>query len=124
MGRTLERQGEWKNARELYRISAIPRPAGTLQALTGERIAGMANWRQYHILRRSGDIPGAIHVLEQMLQRRQMPGEACVALSKLYEHKLKDIPRALTYAEMARNHPGDEEALRRRIERLRGRMED
>ena len=124
MGKTLERQGEWRNARELYRISAIPRPAGTLAALTGERIAGMANWRQYHILRRSGDIPGAIHVLEQMLQRRQMPGEVCVALSKLCEHKLKDFPRALYYAEMARKYPGDEEALRKRIERLRGRMED
>jgi hypothetical protein len=63
-------------------------------------------------------------VLEQMLQRRQMPHEACVALSKLYEHKLKDIPQALYYAEKAHSYPGDEEALRRRIERLRSRMED
>ena len=124
MGRTLERQGEWKPARELYRITAIPRPAGTLAALTGERIAGLANWRQYHLLRRSGDVDGAIHVLEQMLQRRQLPGEACVALAKLYEHQKKDLPRALEYAERARQYPGDDEALRRRIERLRGRMED
>ena len=124
MGRALERQGEWKPARELYRITAIPRPAGTLAALTGERIAGLANWRQYHILRRSGDIDGAIRILEQMLQRRQLPGEACVALAKLYEHQKKDLPRALEYAERARKTLGDDEALRRRIERLRGRMED
>ena len=124
MGRSLERQGEWKPARELYRISAIPRPAGTLAALTGERVAGMANWRQYHLLRRSGDVNGAIRVLETMLQLRQMPGEACVALAKLYEHRLKDYPRALFYAERAREHLNDDESLRRRIERLRGRMED
>ena len=124
MGRALERQGEYKRARELYRVSAIPRPAGTLAALTGERIAGMANWRQYHLLRRSGDVQGAIRVLEQMLQRRQMPGEACVALAKLYEHQLKDIPRALRCAEAARQYLGDDEMLRGRIARLRGRMED
>ena len=124
MGLALEKQGERKSARELYRITAIPRPAGTLQALTGERIAGMANWRQYHILRRSGDAAGAARVLEQMLQRRQMPGEACVALAKLYEHQLKDVPRALDYALRAEKYLGDDEGLRRRIERLRGRMED
>ena len=124
MGRTLERQGEWKPARELYRISAIPRPAGTLAALTGERIAGMANWRQYHLLRRSGDVEGAIRVLETMLQRRQMPGEACVALSKLYEHRVRDYSRALDYALRARAHMKDDETLCRRIERLRGRMEE
>lgn len=123
MGRALERQGEWRPAREVYRIAAMPRPAGTLAALTGERIAGMANWRQYHILRRSGDVDGAMAVLRQMLQRRQMPGEVCVALSKLCEHRLKDYPLALRYAEMARRYLGDDEALRRRVERLHGRME-
>lgn len=123
MGKSLERQGEWRPARELYRISALPRPRGTLAALTGERIAGMANWRQYHILRRSGDYEGAIHVLRQMLQRRQMPGKACVALSKLYEHKLKDCAAALQYAEMARRYPDAEDDLDRRAERLKKKME-
>ena len=126
MGRSLERQGELKPARELYRITALPRPRGTIAALTGERIAGMANWRQYHILRRSGDVEGAIRVLEQMLQRRQMPGEACVALAKLYEHRVKDCRRALDYAMMARRYPMEEpeEALARRIERLQGKIDD
>ena len=124
MGRTLERQGEWKPARELYRITALPRPRGTLAALAGERIAGMANWRQYHILRRSGDCDGAAQVLRQMLQRRQMPGRACVALSKLYEHHYKDCATALEYANMARRYPDAEDDLDRRAERLRKKMED
>ena len=124
MGKSLERQGEWKPARELYRITALPRPRGTLAALTGERIAGMANWRQYHILRRSGDYDGAIQVLKQMLQRRQMPGQVCVALSKLYEHKLKDYGTALEYANMARRYPDHEDDLDRRTARLRGKMEE
>ena len=90
MGRSLERQGELGPAKEMYRVSAIPRPAGTLAALTGERVAGMANWRIYLLCRKSRDWEGARDVLEQMLNRRQMPGEACVALSKLYEHRFRD----------------------------------
>ena len=124
MGRSLERQGEWKHARELYRITALPRPRGTLAALTGERIAGAANWRQYHILRRSGEYDAAVQVLKQMLQRRQMPGAACVALSKLYEHKLMDYKQALEYANMARQYPDAEDDIDRRTARLRARMED
>ena len=125
MGRSLERQGEMKPARELYRVSAMPRPAGTLAALTGERIAGMANWRQYHILRRSGDDDGAIRVLEQMIARRQMPGQACVALAKLYEHRKRDCARALEYAEMAKKYPDAEpaEEIERRLARLRGKLD-
>lgn len=124
MGRSLERQGEWKHARELYRITALPRPRGTLAALTGERIAGAANWRQYHILRRSGEYDAAIQVLKQMIQRRQMPGAACVALSKLYEHKLKDYKQALEYANTARQYPDAGDDIDRRVARLRARMED
>ena len=119
MGKVLEKQGEWKPARALYHIAALPRPRGTLAALTGERVAGMANWRQFHILRRSGDVDGAIRVLEQMLQRRQLPGEVCVALAKLYEHKKKDLRRALEYTELARRYGADGNALDIRAARLR-----
>ena len=126
MGRSLERQGEWKPARELYRISALPRPRGTLAALAGEHIAGMANWRQYHLLRRSGDVDGAIRVLEQMLQRRQMCGSACIELSKLYEHRKRDCRRALEYALQSRQWGDAEpaEALDRRIARLKHKMDE
>ncbi len=126
MGKSLERQGELKPAREMYRVSAIPRPAGTLASLTGERIAGMANWRIYLLCRRSGDWPGAVAVLEQMISRRQMPGGASVALAKIYEHRLKDYPMALKYAEQSSRFGDGEppELLERRVARIRGKMND
>ena len=126
LGRSLERQGELKVARELYRVSAIPRPAGTLAALTGERVAGMANWRIYLLCRKSRDWEGARDVLEQMLNRRQMPGEACVALSKLYEHRFGDEKMALQYALKAKDYPDCEppEQLEKRVMRLKRKMSE
>ena len=120
LGRSLERQGELAPARELYRISAIPRPAGTLAALAGERVAGMANWRIYLLCRKSRDYEGARNALEQMLNRRQMQGSACTALSKLYEHQFKDAKRALEYALKSQKYPDGEppEQLEKRLRRL------
>ena len=125
MGRSLERQGELRPAREMYRISAKPRPAGTLSALTGERVAGMANWRLYLLSRRSGDWEGARDTLLQMLNRRQMPGAACTELAKLYEHRLGDCRRAMEYASRSARYPdGEDEAqLQRRLERLQRKIE-
>ena len=125
MGKALERQGELKPARELYRVAAMPRPAGTLAALTGERVAGMANWRLYALCRRSRDWDGAREALEQMLRRRQQPGAACVELSKLWEHRLGDDRRALEYARMSSQYADGEptEALEKRIERITRKME-
>jgi len=124
MGRSLERQGELKPAREMYRASAKPRPAGTLAALSGERIAGSANWRLYLLGRRSGDWAGAEDVLLQMLRRRQMPGAVCVELAKLYEHHKKDYSRALEYAEQSAKYPDGEpaELLEKRVGRIRKKM--
>lgn len=120
VGKALERQGELKPARELYRISAIPAPAGTLSALTGDRIAGMANWRIYLIARRGGDVEGMRAVLEQMLNRGQMPCAAHTELAKLYEHRLRDPRRALEHARAAQKICAEEEieALDRRVQRL------
>ena len=126
MGRSLERQGELGPAREMYRVSAIPRPAGTLCALSGERVAGMANWRLYLIARRSRDWEAARDVLAQMLNRRQMPGAACTALSKLYEHHFRDYRRALEYALKSGDYPDGEppEALEKRAARIRRKMDE
>ena len=125
MGRSLERQGELKPAREMYRISARPRPAGTLAALTGERLAGMANWRLYLLCRRSRDWEGAREVLEQMLRRKQMPGAVCVELSKLYEHRLKDPRRALEYARRSADWKDGEppEELEKRVARIQRKID-
>ncbi len=124
MGVSLERQGELRPAREMYRISARPRPAGTLAALTGERIAGMANWRFYLLCRKSGDWEGARDVLMQMLNRRQMTGAVCTELAKLYEHRLRDYSRALEYARRSAEGPGGEpaERLERRVQRIRNKI--
>ena len=124
MGKSLERQGELKTARELYRASARPRPAGTLAALSGERIAGSANWRLYGLCRRSGDWSGAEEVLLQMLRRRQMPGTVCVELSKLWEHRRREYPRALEYALQSEKYPDGEpaERLAKRLDRIRRKM--
>ena len=124
MGKSLERQGELKPAREMYRISALPRPAGTLAALTGERIAGMANWRLYQLCRRSADWEGAREVLAQMLRRKQMTGAVLVELSKLCEHRFKDYPRALEYALQSADCPDGEtpEQLEKRVGRIRRKM--
>ncbi len=126
MGKALERQGELRPAREMYHLSAMPRPAGTLAALTGERIAGQANWRLYQLCRRSGDWQGARAVLEQMLSRRQMQGSVCVELSKLCEHRLRDLRTALEYASRSADYPDGEpaERLERRIARLRRKLEN
>ena len=120
MGKSLERQGELKPAREMYRASARPRPAGTLAALSGERIAGSANWRLYALCRRSGDWAGAEDVLIQMLRRRQMPGTVCVELAKLCEHRVKDYSRALEYARQSALYPDGEtaEQLEKRLNRI------
>jgi uncharacterized protein YprB with RNaseH-like and TPR domain len=120
MGKSLERQGELKPAREMYRASARPRPAGTLAALSGERIAGSANWRLYALCRKSGDWAGAEDVLIQMLRRRQMPGTVCVELAKLCEHRRKDYSRALEYARQSALYPDGEtaEQLEKRLNRI------
>ena len=124
MGKSLERLGELRPAREMYRASARPRPAGTLAALSGERIAGSANWRLYGLCRRSGDWEGAEAVLRQMLRRRQMPGAVCTELSKLYEHRRKDYPKALEFALKSAGYPDGEPAdlLEKRTARIRRKM--
>lgn len=120
MGKSLERQGELKPARELYRISAIPSAVGTIQAITGEHIAGMANWRLYLLTRKSGDVDGMRRVLEQMLARNQIPGRVCIELSKLYEHRVKDLFLAMEYAKRAERFIDETEkiALKKRMDRI------
>lgn len=125
VGKALERQGEWKPAKEMYRISAVPAPAGTMAALTGDRVAGMANWRLYLLARRSKDTVEMRAILEQMLLRGQMPCAAHTELAKWYEHQAKDAKKALDHANAARKIcvPGEEAALDRRIERLKKKLD-
>lgn len=125
MGRALEDQGEFKPARELYRIASIPAPAGSVSALTGNVLAGQAAWRLYLLARRNRDCEGMRACLEQMALRRQMREKIYVELAKLYEHQYKNPRRALRYADLAARYVGaqDAEALNRRRDRLRARIQ-
>lgn len=125
VGKALERQGELQPARELYKVSAVPAPSGTLEALTGQKLVGEANWRLYQIERRSGNADGMRTVLEQMLHRGQMPMDVRVELAKLYEHRCRDYRLALRYAREARQLCENDgvEALDKRIARLEKKLE-
>ncbi len=125
MGRALENQGELKPARELYRIAAIPAPAGSVSALGGNAVAAEAAWRMYLLARKNGDGEAMRQILEQMAVRRQMRDRIYVELSKYYEHRCKNYRRALRYADLAARYvePGEMEALNRRRDRLRAKLE-
>lgn len=101
MGRALERQGELKPARELYRIASIPAPAGSLASFRGNAVAEEAAWRLYLLARRNRDADAMREILEQMANRRQCRDRIYVELAKLYEHRMKNPRRALRYAELA-----------------------
>lgn len=125
VGKALERQGELRTARELYRVSAVPAPSGTLAALTGEKLEGEANWRIYQIERRSKNVEGMRTVLEQMLVRGQMPYEVRIELSKMYEHRCRDCRNALRCAREAQKYCKEDErdTLDKRIARLEKKLE-
>ncbi len=125
MGRALENQGELCPARELYRIAAIPAPAGSVSALAGNRVAAEAAWRMYLLARRNRDVEAMRAILEQMALRRQLRDRIYVELSKLYEHRCKNLRRALRYADLAARYVDvkDAEDLNRRRARLRAKLE-
>lgn len=125
MGKALEKQGELKPARELYRIAAIPAPAGSISAFSGNALAAQAAWHMYLLARRNRDHEAMREILEQMTVRRQMREKIYVELSKLYEHHYKNPQRALRYADLAARYiePGEVQALQRRRERLRTKIE-
>lgn len=125
MGKALERQGELRPARELYRIASIPAPAGSISSLSGNAIAAQAAWQMYLLARRNRDVEGMREVLEQMALRRQFREKVYVELAKLYEYRYKNFRRALRYADLAARYipSGEMEELNRRRDRLRSKIE-
>lgn len=120
LGKALERQGEIAQARRLYRLAAVPRAVTTVKDLIGEKYAGEANFRLFHICRRNGDDAQAEQILKNMLSRGQMGGVPKLELCKLYEHRLKNYPQALRLARELRAHcpPQEADALDKRIWRI------
>ena len=125
MGKALEKQGELRPARELYRIASIPEPAGSIRALRGSEIAAQAAWRMALLARKNRDWEAMREILEQMAVRRQCRDKIYVELSKLWEHHYRNYARALRYAELAARYVEVKEldALNRRRDRLRARIE-
>ena len=120
LGKALEKQGESSKARELYRLSAIPRKALSLSALKEGGVAGQANSRLFRLCLRSGDTEGAIATLEQMLSRGQMGIMPHIELAKIYEHRVKDYRKALSHTRCALRGcaPEEETEIRRREARI------
>lgn len=125
MGKALEKQGELKPARELYKIAAIPPPAGSISSLTGNGLAAQAAWRMYLLARKNRDCEAMREILEQMAMRRQMREQIYIELAKLYEHQYGNPRRALRYADLAARYiPAAElENLNHRRRRLKCKIE-
>jgi hypothetical protein len=120
MSRALEHQGELRRAGELYRIAAIPAPAGSISALREDHLAAQAAWHGYLLARKNRDVNRMQEILEQMALRRQMRDKIYVELAKLHEHHHKNHRRALRYADLAAKYipPSEVEALAKRRSRL------
>ena len=121
-----ERQGELKQARRLYHLAAVPRAVATAADLKGEKYAGEANLRLFHLYRRQGEWEKAEETLLSMLRRRQMGRVPSLELCKLYEHRLKRPGDALKLAEnLLKDCPADERAaLEHRVERLKRKVRE
>lgn len=89
LARALEKRGETAKAIKCYRLCAKGETrAQAFHALALER-------------RRTGDVSAAVRLYETMLRRGDDPVAACEALAKLYEHRLRDPARALSYTRQA-----------------------
>lgn len=120
LGKALENQGEHARARELYRLSAMPRRAVSVSTLREGGVAAQANARRARLCLKAGDVPSAIDTLKQMLTRNQLGIYPHVELAKIYEHRTKELRRALEHTRCALAHceQGDEDALKKREARL------
>ena len=89
LARAMEKRGEQELALKCYRLSA----ESAMRPHAYEALA--------RIEKRQGHTEAAVKLYQAMLSRGDQPVLACEALAKLYEHKLKDIPGALSYTRQA-----------------------
>lgn len=89
LARAMEKRGEREKAMKCYRLSAA-------NGMLGESYQAMARMEK-----RSGNCVAAIRLYQAMLTQGKEPVAACEALAKLYEHQLKDISGAISYARQA-----------------------
>lgn len=86
LGRVYEKRGKIQTARACYRAA----DAGSMSALSRERLA--------YCLTREHEPQEAARIYEKMIQSHQGGAKPYIALSKIFEHKLKDIQRAADVA--------------------------
>lgn len=89
MARAMEKSGCQDRALHCYRLST----SGVMRSQAYQALA--------NIERRSGHIEAAVKLYQTMLSQGDDPVTACEALAKLYEHKLRDIPGAISYTRQA-----------------------
>ncbi len=114
LGRINERRGRQEEARRCYRAAG----ERGMAFLSGTRLADMA--------RRCGEYPEAAALYEGALRKKQSAA-VHIALAKLYEHRLKDLKRALEHTTRAllltdTADRAGEEALEKRMRRLRAKL--
>lgn len=124
LGKALERQGESAQARTLYQLSAVPRRGNSPAELRAESVAAEANCRLARLCLRAGDVEAAVHALEQMAVRSQMGAWPHVELAKIYEHRKKELRRALACTRRALElcDPLEESGIRHREARILRKM--
>ena len=120
-GRTLERRGEWDQARACYRLAARPRPVTSLERIREARCAGEANWRLSHLYRRAGQTGQAEAVWREMERKGQMGELPLIELAKLAEHAQKDNEAALELSRSALAL-AENEVIRAQIQRRMNRL--
>ncbi|MFH1880884.1 MAG: ribonuclease H-like domain-containing protein [Bacillota bacterium] len=89
LAKALHRRGDAAKAKKCYRLSAragLRKPA--FHALAVQE-------------KREGRADRAVKLYTAMLSRNEDAVDVCVALAKLYEHQLKDVPQALLYTRQA-----------------------
>ena len=126
MGRAMQKLGEEEQSVSCYHLAGLARTAGDITALRGERYAAEANRELSLMLRRAGDEAQAERVWKEMASRRQLGAWPMIELSKLYEHRRRDLRAALEWAERAYRLEETAELAHRRERLLRKieRLED
>lgn len=99
LGRVCERSGHMQSARACYRAA----DSGSISALSRERLAST--------YRRECSYEQAAMIYEKMISSHQGGAQPYIALAKLLEHRLRDIPRAADIARKGLLYLSDHSAL-------------
>ena len=89
LAKAMEKQGQHDKAMRCYRMST----AGCMAAESYQAMARLE--------KRNGNCEAAVKLYQTMLSQGKDPAIACEALAKIFEHQLKDLPKAVSYTRQA-----------------------